>query len=1045
METGEDATRPPAAPEPTEAAPRRAEDIPVPSEADASTGSRRRERNNQRRRQRRSEERSTAEEARNGPGHDPGRGSAEGALAKGKGKDRAGRASGGQGKGDGRTTPQQGTSPGHGSARHGGRPHSDPGTAHASATAGNASSQPQFATGNPPNVGPGMPGVQTGAPPQGWWWHDGQEWYFTAAASAFKGQFGASPPGGMPQGDPSQPSGGGKGQNNPGKGPGQATAAPAPGGDPGGGGSGSAASNYTYEEEESEEEELNDPDPPISPPPATTPKARPKKKLPQPVQPPRSQSSRPGSEGQSSVAPTDDLRDMLRAKAATERSKPALHQVKLENFYGSRTQYRDWKRVLTAQRALYNLGDSELAMLVYLSCKGDARQILNQLEIEEMTAVGGLTRMLGLLEEAYGSRSDERFEERQDAYLQFRRSPGQPMAQFIASLKRLRQEYLREDSGTVISDKSFAQRMLARAGLTRKERMDCFFSAGGKYRSGQIERVLRFRCAKIHEDESRKPAAYRAKDEASSSSREPLRRRYPARSSKKYQAKGYRGRRVYHAEDEQEYEDEGPEDPDDEDLEQEVAQGRFDEQQYDDEEDWSRNDAWYEHQYRDDEDWHWDYEEEDEDEDDEYETATAQELSEAYAAGWRAKSQAAAHKQSRGYKGGGKTERVRGPDKRKPDDRKKRSTCSSCGKPGHWKGDPECPRVVSGEEKLHPRHERRVNEANVTTTLPLRTPTSPTSTSPVSAKAKTAHPVKEEPSPSSGSVPAVKTEPEEPNTKVTKVNWTMMVDRDEPSLASSWELLRDYQSDSDDSMFMSSDSGDEQGKQDFLQAETRPPEQKKKSSKPSKGDFKVALQTVLRALDYTEEETDKELRKKHSKDLKLRPQELLQLLPHMTKDEKRMIYKMLKTEQELVAAETLASRESPLPEMLRRPDRRRSGYRAPRDAATSSTAAAAAPRSSRASSSEAAPPGQEEIPAAVKKKQLESFRRSLYDNAVGKRGALRPSQASEYPNAEQENCPHSFEALRWGANASAHWAHCSETGIVLLNGPRGNGRGRAGK
>eukprot|EP00435_Cladocopium_sp_Y103_P041423 s1934_g11.t1 len=40
-------------------------------------------------------------------------------------------------------------------------------------------------------------------------------------------------------------------------------------------------------------------------------------------------------------------------------------------------------------------------------------QILNQLEMDEMTAGGGLQRML--LKEAYGSRADERFEEREEA------------------------------------------------------------------------------------------------------------------------------------------------------------------------------------------------------------------------------------------------------------------------------------------------------------------------------------------------------------------------------------------------------------------------------------------------------------------------------------------------------------------------------------------------------------------------------------------------------------------------------------------------------
>lgn len=168
--------------------------------------------------------------------------------------------------------------------------------------------------------------------------------------------------------------------------------------------------------------------------------------------------------------------------------------------------------MLTAQRELYRLEDQELSMLVYLSCKSEAREILNQLEISEMIGEGGLTRMLRLLDEAYGTRADERFIEEQEQYLQCRRQPGQSVANFIATLKRFRQEYLREDEGTVISGKSFAQRMLARAGLSRKKRVDVFFSAGGGYVANKIGRVLRLRRARIHEEEPRKPAAHRVRD-----------------------------------------------------------------------------------------------------------------------------------------------------------------------------------------------------------------------------------------------------------------------------------------------------------------------------------------------------------------------------------------------------------------------------------------------------------------------------------------------------------------------------------------------------
>ena len=100
-------------------------------------------------------------------------------------------------------------------------------------------------------------------------------------------------------------------------------------------------------------------------------------------------------------------------------------------------------------------------MLIYLSCEGEPRQILNQLEVSEMQEPGGLGRVLRLLEDSYGARADERFEEKQEAYLSYRRAPGQSIAAYVSTLSRMRTEYLKEDPDTTTSDKAYAQRLLS--------------------------------------------------------------------------------------------------------------------------------------------------------------------------------------------------------------------------------------------------------------------------------------------------------------------------------------------------------------------------------------------------------------------------------------------------------------------------------------------------------------------------------------------------------------------------------------------------------
>jgi hypothetical protein len=231
----------------------------------------------------------------------------------------------------------------------------------------------------------------------------------------------------------------------------------------------------------------------------------------------------------------------------------------------------------------------------------------------------------------------------------------------------------------------------------------------------------------------------------------------------------------------------------------------------------------------------------------------------------------------------------------------------------------------------------------------------------------------------------------------------MMVGNDH----SPWELLQDYDSDEGDNS-MASISDDEE-------PPALPPTSNASGSDkpPSKAEYKLALKTVLKALDYDDEEVERHSKKKPGKEVKLRPGELLQALPHMDKAEKRELYKALKAEQETIAEETV-QQAPPTSDKLKRANQRAGGYRA----TASSSSAPAAPTA-------AAPQEpQKDVPAAVRKKQLATFRRTLFENSLSRRGHVKPSQASEYPTAEQEACPHSFDDLRWGANNSAHWAHC---------------------
>ena len=107
-------------------------------------------------------------------------------------------------------------------------------------------------------------------------------------------------------------------------------------------------------------------------------------------------------------------------------------------------------------------------------------------------------------------------------------------------------------------------------------------------------------------------------------------------------------------------------------------------------------------------------EEQVEGEGDDDEMELEEELQEAFVAGWRAKQKTAALRLKRGYVapksrdswGGSSSDRPP-PGSRsfppnsdqKPDQRKASSHCADCGGLGHWRCDPECPKVASGERE----------------------------------------------------------------------------------------------------------------------------------------------------------------------------------------------------------------------------------------------------------------------------------------------------------------------------------------------------------
>ena len=129
--------------------------------------------------------------------------------------------------------------------------------------------------------------------------------------------------------------------------------------------------------------------------------------------------------------------------------------------------------------------------------------------------------------------------------------------------------------------------------------------------------------------------------------------------------------------------------------------------------------------------------------------------------------------------------------------------------------------------------------------------------------------------------------------------------------------------------------------------------------------------------------------------------DMLEILPYMSREEKKQLYKKLKEERDEEASWQLFKKGTP--EKVSRPDKKKEGY----TAASSSTTPAPEPAAVST------------LPEPVRKKRLKEFRRALYEGALDRKGRVKPSEASELPTPEQDRCKHPWEKLRWGANGAA--------------------------
>ena len=618
---------------------------------------------------------------------------------------------------------------------------------------------------------------------------------------------------------------------------------------------------------------------------------------------------------------------MLRRKqhrdGTDHRPKSSLGSVKIEEYYGDRSRYIKWKRAIEAQQHLYVLSEGELSMLIYLSTRKEARDVVEQHPINSYTGGGGLQLLWKVLDEAFGESEAELFERADKELERCRRQPGESVAHFLAEMRRLRAQYYRIDPDSRISDKAWGQKLLQKASLSRRERLDCYYAAGASYDSLEIEKALRVRCGRIHEEEKR---VSQPRERTSDGYRN---------SGGNYgytKKKVFVKRKVNHTHVEQGV-DEGEDCDEMECIEEENALDETMEP-----------------------------EDSAEDQLSSVEDVDEEELKEVFAAGWKAKQKTAEVRKSRGWKK---------PDQRgakggsqSTDARKKVTTCASCGKVGHWKGDAECPNVQSGQD---PPHQKKVNEVHFTFMVG---------------------------GPGGGGPPEI------PPGHCHHCRWVLaptarfcqqcgvpVVDQDQRMS----RVKRERRSEEED-------------RWDVVDP-------------PEPFTFSVPKERVKDALGGGSRAS----RTSEADQVRLTPRGLISTLPEMSREEKKRLKEALRQDEECEAWRSLEKHRVLLQEIHQDLHEDMTGYHRTPMSGVSRGSDDQRPLIPRPKPLLQPPKGDK--PRPVKERELQEFREALIARQW-KDGKLRPSEASPMPTETQARCCHPPDRLRWTANGEGHQARC---------------------
>ena len=108
---------------------------------------------------------------------------------------------------------------------------------------------------------------------------------------------------------------------------------------------------------------------------------------------------------------------------------------------------------------LHQLDEDEFNLMLYLATRGEAREVLDILEVEDIVDAD-VAVLWDLLDDAFDYWDFEKYDDASLAYEGWSRTPGMSMNHYIQGLKKKKILLMGQDPDLHISEKAFTSRLI---------------------------------------------------------------------------------------------------------------------------------------------------------------------------------------------------------------------------------------------------------------------------------------------------------------------------------------------------------------------------------------------------------------------------------------------------------------------------------------------------------------------------------------------------------------------------------------------------------